>query len=269
MNKQVRQTDLFVRLGLLCMAVVIAGCGTTGPSKPRSAAPSGQVDTAPRTTATDLQTLARLPDPVVKKEPKSRGGNRTVYTVLGKRYQVMESATGYRQRGTASWYGMKFHGRPTANGERFDIYKLTAAHRHLPIPTYVRVTNLSNRRTTIVRVNDRGPFHEDRIIDLSYAAAVKLGFHNAGTAKVRVEVIDPRPKESFMLQAGAFSSLAAADDMKAQLAAITPVPAFVVRTTTDALFRVRLGPIEGKAAVEQLRQLLVDQRVGSPLVLEH
>jgi rare lipoprotein A len=110
--------------------------------------------------------------------------------VFGKQYRVMPTAAGYREQGTASWYGVKFHGRPTSSGERYDMYRLTAAHKSLPIPTYVRVTNLDNQKSTVVRVNDRGPFHEHRIIDLSYAGAVKLGFADRGTARVLVEVVD-------------------------------------------------------------------------------
>ncbi|MGB5325609.1 MAG: septal ring lytic transglycosylase RlpA family protein, partial [Pseudomonadales bacterium] len=123
-------------------------------------------------------------------ESRSRGGNRSVYTVFGKSYRVLDDARGYRERGPASWYGKKFHGRSTANGERYDMYQMTAAHKHLPLPSYVRVRNLENGREIIVRVNDRGPFHGNRIIDLSYAAATKLGMLRNGTAEVEIEVID-------------------------------------------------------------------------------
>ena len=134
----------------------------------------------------------KIKDAVPKVEPKSKGGNKSVYTVFGKRYRVMDSAKGFKERGDASWYGTKFHGRLTANGERYDMYKMTAAHKHLPLPTYVKVTNLSNGKEVIVRVNDRGPFHQGRVIDLSYAAASKLGILKKGTAPVEVEAIDPR-----------------------------------------------------------------------------
>ena len=105
-------------------------------------------------------------------------------------YTVRASARGYREQGVASWYGMKFQGRPTANGEIFDVFGATAAHRSLPIPTYVRVTNLGNDRSVVLRVNDRGPFHPDRLIDLSYGAALQLGFAEQGTAAVLVESLD-------------------------------------------------------------------------------
>lgn len=113
------------------------------------------------------------------------------YTVLGKTYYPKATATTYKETGIASWYGTKFHGQRTANGELYDLYGMTAAHRTLPLPSYVKVTNLNNGRSVVVRVNDRGPFHSNRIIDLSFAAAKKLGYANIGTAQVKVEGIDP------------------------------------------------------------------------------
>jgi rare lipoprotein A len=124
-----------------------------------------------------------IPDAVPKLEPRSAGGNKSPYTVLGETYQVMPQSNGYTATGKVSWYGKKFHGYKTSNGEIYDMYKMSAAHRNLPIPSYVRVTNLSNDRTAIVRVNDRGPFHSERIMDLSYAAAVKLDIVRSGTRK--------------------------------------------------------------------------------------
>ena len=136
--------------------------------------------------------VSHVKDAVPKVEPKSRGGNKSSYQVWGKTYYVMDSALGYKERGGASWYGKKFHGHKTSNGETYDMYAMSAAHKSLPLPTYVRVTNLANGRQVIVRVNDRGPFHAGRIIDLSYAAASKLDMLRSGTAKVEVEAIDPR-----------------------------------------------------------------------------
>ncbi|MEZ5538828.1 MAG: septal ring lytic transglycosylase RlpA family protein [Pseudomonadales bacterium] len=132
-----------------------------------------------------------IPDAVPKLEPRTAAGNKSPYTVLGETYQVMPESNGYSAVGKVSWYGKKFHGYKTSNGEIYDLYKMTAAHRTLPIPSYVRVTNLANNRTAIVRVNDRGPFHSERIMDLSYAAAVKLDIVRSGTARVRLEAIDP------------------------------------------------------------------------------
>ena len=125
-------------------------------------------------------------------EPKSKYGNPPSYVVFGKRYYVMDSAKGYLEEGIASWYGTKFHGRPTSSQEPYDMYAMTAAHKSLPLPTYARVTNKQNGRSVIVRINDRGPFHDNRIIDLSYAAATKLGIVEKGTGLVEVRAIDPR-----------------------------------------------------------------------------
>lgn len=210
--------------------------------------------------------LEHLPDPVVRQEPPSKRGNPPSYTVYGKTYRVMASAAGYYATGTASWYGRKFHGRLTSSGEPYDMFKLTAAHRALPIPTYVKVTNLDNGRSTIVRVNDRGPFHSDRIIDLSYAAAVKLGFADHGTARVRVEAMEAAPR--FVLQAGAFRELAAADQLKAALGRLTETPAYVVRVADDGLYRVRLGPVVGRPEAMRLRALIVAAEFGEPIILE-
>ncbi len=124
-------------------------------------------------------------------EPLSRYGNPSTYEVDGITYRVLESSVGYEAEGMASWYGEEFQGRRTSSGEPYDMYAMTAAHRTLPIPTYVEVTNLENGRTAVVRVNDRGPFHADRIIDLSYAAARKLGIVGPGTAHVRVRALEP------------------------------------------------------------------------------
>lgn len=131
-----------------------------------------------------------IADAVPKREPITKAGNKSPYTVLGQTYVLLPSSKGYRQTGIASWYGTKFHGKSTSNGEAYDVYEMTAAHKTLPIPAYVLVTNLENNRQAIVRVNDRGPFVSNRIIDLSYAAAVKLGYADKGTAFVEVAAID-------------------------------------------------------------------------------
>lgn len=134
--------------------------------------------------------VAAIPEPDVKDEPRSRFGNRS-YSVLGKTYRVLESGEGYVEEGTASFYGKKFHGRLTSNQEVYDMNAFSAAHRSLPLPSYARVTNLDNGKSVVVRVNDRGPFHSGRIIDLSYAAAVKLDFIRRGTARVEVRALQP------------------------------------------------------------------------------
>ena len=134
-----------------------------------------------------------IADAVPRVEPPARQGNMAEYELGGRRYQVRESSYGYDERGVASWYGNEFHGRPTSSGEAYDMNLMTAAHRTLPIPSYVEVTNLANGRTAILRVNDRGPFHDPdrRIIDVSYAAAIKLGLVASGTAPVRVRAVEP------------------------------------------------------------------------------
>jgi len=140
----------------------------------------------PDTVPTDIPDVDRIPEPTPQRESRSRYGNRS-YSVLGKRYQVLESAEDYDEVGMASFYGNKFHGRRTSNLEVYDMYAFTAAHKTLPLPSYARVTNLDNGRSIVVRVNDRGPFHAGRIIDLSYAAAVKLGYRDKGVARVEVK----------------------------------------------------------------------------------
>lgn len=173
---------------LVLVALLLSACGSQpyrrgGPSM----VPPNQ-DYAPTSDEIPPE-IEKTPDAVPQQEPRSTSGNPKTYTVFGESYTVMDSAAGFRQRGYASWYGKKFHGRKTASGERYDIYGMTAAHKNLPLPTYVRVTNLGNGKTTVVKVNDRGPFHSDRIIDLSYAAAAKLGIIGHGTAMVEIEAI--------------------------------------------------------------------------------
>ncbi|HVR82473.1 MAG TPA: septal ring lytic transglycosylase RlpA family protein [Luteimonas sp.] len=133
-----------------------------------------------------LPDVDLIPEPEVSNEPRSRYGNRSPYVVLGKSYSVLPAAAGYAETGIASFYGNKFHGRRTSSLEVYDMYAFSAAHKTLPLPSYARVTNLSNGKSVVVRVNDRGPFHDGRVIDLSYAAAVKLGVDRAGTARVEV-----------------------------------------------------------------------------------
>jgi rare lipoprotein A len=132
-----------------------------------------------------------IPDAVPKVEPRSRSGNMESYTVRGRRYFTKDDSKGYVERGIASWYGPGFHGRKTSNGEPYDMHAMTAAHKTLPLPTYARVTNLQNGKTAVVRINDRGPFYGPRVIDLSRAAATKLGVIGTGTAEVEVRALDP------------------------------------------------------------------------------
>lgn len=171
-------TKLF-RAGVVSLMVAVVGCTTPGSVVQRDSVPPGSVD------------LSKVPDAVPKVEPRSTLGNHSPYVVLGKTYRVLPTGRGYQATGLASWYGTKFHGRPTSSGQLYDMYQMTAAHRSLPIPSYVEVKNLDNGRTAVVKVNDRGPFRDGRIIDLSYAGAVRLGFVREGVARVHLATIDP------------------------------------------------------------------------------
>jgi rare lipoprotein A len=220
--------------------------------------------------------LSRVPDAVPRSEPPSRWGNKSPYTVLGKRYSVLPSAEGYRQRGVASWYGKKFHGHTTSNGEVYDMYQMSAAHKSLPLPSYVRVTNLDNGRQVVVRVNDRGPFHDGRVIDLSYAAAYRLDMLGKGTARVEVEAITagsqritaeqgrsgvPAEQAAITgrtLQVAALSSADSAETLAGQLQTLLNEPARVQHTERDgrSLYRVHLGPLSGTRTLNWLLQQL-------------
>ena len=226
---------------------------------------------------------------------RTMAGNRSPYTVNGRSYRVMQSEEGFQQTGLASWYGEKFHGHQTSNGEVFDMYQVSAAHTGLPIPSFLRVTNLENQRSIVVRVNDRGPFHNDRIIDLSYAAAYKLGFSNQGTALVHIEAIVPsqnvilaantatNPASTVTgstvaaageryLQAGAFSDLRAAQRLSDRLRDLTSRPVFIrsiqAADTRQQLHRVRVGPISDPNEIERISDLMQSANLGQPYVVE-
>lgn len=180
-------------ISILFIATILnlSGCAIHSKKDIVRTAPS-----APEPEHTAELLLIPDPGPPIEKpgieSPNRQQNNRqkaTSYVIAGKRYYIMSSSDGYRQEGIASWYGRRFHGRKTANGERYNMYAMTAAHTGLPISTYVKVTNLKNYRTIVVRINDRGPFHGNRIIDLSYAAARKLGFVSGGVSKVEVRAI--------------------------------------------------------------------------------
>ena len=218
--------------------------------------------------------VSLLKEPVPRVEPKSRAGNRSPYKVLGQNYYVRDSAEGYKERGVASWYGTKFHGRSTSSGEIYDMCQFSAAHKTLPIPSFVRVTRLDTGQSVIVRVNDRGPFHDGRIIDLSFAAASKLGINRLGTAKVEVEAVSspddvsPTPvvaaipdSEKRYLQVGSFSNEDNAKALKERLRDQDIDAAFIqkARTEQGPVWRVRIGPLNG-LEIEKIQQLL--QEIG-------
>jgi len=235
--------------------------------------------------------VSHVKDAVPRVEPKSRGGNKSPYTVLGKRYFVMSSALGYVDTGTASWYGKKFHGHKTSNGEIYDMYGMTAAHKSLPIPTYLRVTNLANNRQVIVRVNDRGPFHGNRLIDLSYAAASKLDMLRQGTARVRIEAIDPRawqrtrnvvavaelpPEQNVAgryLQVGAFSNRTSALQVESNLRNAFSQLAVITRNASlpdgKTIYRVQLGPLQNTSSLTDLKNRLERLGYSNPRLVDY
>jgi rare lipoprotein A len=218
-----------------------------------------------------------VPDAVPKNEPYHpyHNGSRD-YVVGGKRYHVLKSAKGYVKEGYASWYGSKFHGGPTSTQERYNLYSMTAANTELPLPTYVQVTNLRNGKQVIVRVNDRGPFHSKRIIDLSYMAAKKLDFVDSGIARVRVVAIDPNTwnknnnknninnnkdnnienekNKKIYLQAGAFIALENAEKLSTKIEQIIDKPVRIDHS--DNMYRVRIGPISCDSKRDKIKQLL-------------
>jgi len=256
---------------LLVAALAIAGCAGTPPVIPGPKQP-------PEPVPTPVDPGAVL-EPVPRAEPRSRKGNPPFYEVFGKRYFVLPDAKGYAERGVASWYGPGFHAASTANGERYDMYAMTAAHKTLPLPTYVLVTNLRNGRSVTLRVNDRGPFKDTRIIDLSYTAAMKLDMIRDGTAFVEVRALTPgqtpivptpNAGQALFVQAGAFSAEANASRLVAQLRAKGISNALVRQDLVNGqpMFRVRVGPIpnvnEFDRALARLKSLgFADARLAS------
>jgi len=259
---------------LLILLLNTAACSFSGP---RDGAPRKNID------------VSNIPDATPKVEPITAAGNPSRYTVLGKTYTVMDDADGYVERGLASWYGTKFHGRKTSNGETYSMYAMTAAHKSLPIPTYVQVINLKNGREVIVRVNDRGPFHANRIIDLSYVAAKKLGIVGHGTGFVEVRSIDPRTwnkreardksaassapvklssSDSLFIQAGAFSSRHNATQLQQSLHELFPHRTVSLAfNDADNLYRVRIGPIPTVDEADKIAQTISDNGFPSPHVV--
>ena len=180
----------------------------------------------PDTTPDHVPDVDCIAEPLVTREPRSAIGNRSPYSVLGKKYEVMQRVDGYVERGTASYYGNKFHGRRTSNQEVYDMYAFTAAHKTLPLPSFARVTNLDNGKSVVVRVNDRGPFHEGRVIDLSYAAAVKLGITQRGTGNVEVRALTSADQGNMLASAPAAAAVKTtiATGMPTRIATGKPTP---------------------------------------------
>jgi rare lipoprotein A len=215
--------------------------------------------------------LEAIPDATPHREPRSAHGNPPFYKVLGKRYVVLATADGYMERGVASWYGPTFHGVNTSSGERYDMYGMTAAHKTLPLPTYARVTNLKNGRSIVVRINDRGPFVSNRLIDLSYTAAAKLDMLREGTTLVEVKALNVQepdnltrtaetPPPSVYVQAGAFADQSNAQRVVDRLHEGGLATAFILAPPDGKppLYRVRLGPIGSVAEFDQLAARLTE-----------
>ena len=212
-----------MKRALSLLALLAAACSTAPPVADRPAPGEPQTrgggyykDDGPGSSPPP--NLAQIPDAEPKAEPPHRFANRP-YKVFGTEYVPLADARGFKQRGVASWYGRRFHGQKTASGELYDMYAMTAAHPTLPIPSYVRVTNVANGRSVVVRVNDRGPFHSSRVIDLSYAAAYKLGFIQAGSAQVELESVERAAEQAggVYVQVGAFGSRENAESLQARL----------------------------------------------------
>ena len=276
-------------LYLMATLAVIDACSSVSPppeENPNAGRYSIMQDRAPEKSIEIINIPVVVPEPVVR----TIAGNRSPYTVLGKSYFVLPSEEGYSERGIASWYGEKFHGHKTSNGEVFDMYQVSAAHKSLPIPSFLRVTNLDNNRSIIVRVNDRGPFHGNRIIDLSYAAALKLGYADIGTARVQLDAIiteklssdsvsigNIEPKalspvsrvliKNQYLQIAALSSLESATELLANVEEVIDEPVFINTMkdpTGKTLYRVRVGPIGDPAELENISRKLVAADFGMP-----
>jgi rare lipoprotein A len=278
-----------LRLSLLAIALLaLAACGG---NKVRGDGPP-----------TGSSRIPDLPgDAIPRPEPRSRYGNGPVYEVLGKRYTVMPSSTGYQERGVASWYGKKFHGNLTSNREVYNMYAMTAAHKTLPLPTYVRVRNLANNKSIVVRVNDRGPFVHNRIIDLSYSAALKLDMIKDGTGLVEVTAInfdepsgdrpvrrsDPsappasvggglpatenreQAPSQIYVQVGAFGDRANAERRLGALSLAGIKDAFIheERTPERSLYRVRIGPVADVVQYDVLVEELEGIGITDPYLI--
>jgi rare lipoprotein A len=287
-----------IRLLTIALLIVVLAACSSAPRKRSYAdgAPAENVD------------ISKIPEPTPRAESLSKYGNRP-YQVFGQWYQILPTRAGYRQQGIASWYGTKFHGKLTSTREPYDMYSFTAAHKTLPIPAYARVTNLETNRSIVVRINDRGPFVGDRIIDLSYVAAVKLGVHIKGTARVEVETITPdetapalepttgneptiastapialpsttprpsNPGQLFgaELEAGIYLQCGAfSDAVRANGVRIDLLNAGFsdarVIRGQDALYRVLLGPLADRATADALGANIADAGFARPSVLTH
>lgn len=300
------------------LAVLLAACRSPAPSQTTSAPASGS-NGSRYALENDIAVnepidLNAIREVVPQVEPRTSAGNKSPYTINGRTYRVLQDERNFSEVGIASWYGRKFHGHLTSNGEKYDMFQLSAAHTTLPIPSYIRVTNLDNGRSVIARVNDRGPFHPGRVVDMSYAGAVLLGYANKGTARVRVESIVPgnsaqvlqsaaptvtqqappseprsaapvvfattsvesvaterqlieEDKGAEYLQIGAFATESSALNLQTRLQGMTMMGVVIHQETAangTLLYKVRVGPLAGDAAVQSLQDAVAAARLGTP-----
>lgn len=270
-KKPMKQTNLLSFVVIFALSIIISACSSSSTPKNDDNPNKGRYQMDKDETPRNPPDLSKIQDAQPKYEPYSRGGNKP-YSVFGVPYKVMASAENYKETGKASYYGSKFHGYHTSNGEVYDMYSMSAAHKTLPLPSYVRVTNLENKKTIIVRVNDRGPFHSERIIDLSYAAAYKLGMVQTGVANIMLEAIvipPPSSYEQLAMQSQGQSHyiqiVASKDKARLNLIAQKLESSYQLKSRlqpSNDLYRLQLGPIGQVALAEKLLENL--KRDGYP-----
>jgi rare lipoprotein A len=264
-----------VRFFLALIAFSLSGCGsltTTAPDRTSPAPQKGGYYKDDGPGANPPPDLASIPDPEPRAEPLHRFANRP-YQVFGREYVPLAAPGAFRQRGVASWYGRRFHGAATSSGEPYDMYAMSAAHPTLPIPSYARVTRVDTGKSVVVRINDRGPFHSDRAIDLSYTAAWKLGFAEAGSAVVDIEAVLPGQvaadaSQKIYLQLGAFSAREGAESFRARVyreAAWLQQAIHVV--AAGALWRLHLGPYRTQDEARPVAERIRAELNVSPLIV--
>jgi rare lipoprotein A len=262
-------------LGVLAAILALGGCGSS-PSRQATPAPKAggyYLDDGPE--ASPPANLDAVPDAVPRDEPLHRFANRP-YVALGKTYTPQTERRAYSEVGLASWYGRRFNGKKTASGEPYDMYAMTAAHPTLPIPSYARITALGSGKSVVVRINDRGPFHSDRIVDLSYTAAYKLGYLGGGSARVRVESLEPAAYasqgeahgEGVYLQVGAFSNADHARQLLERLTRELELEAGQTRVVASGtLHRVQLGPYPSDEAAQSARAQVRERLDLNPVLV--
>lgn len=289
---------LLTRIPVLAPALLLVACTSVQPpgDRPPVAGSGGRYEMENDSGTLEPIDLSRVRAVVPRQETRTLAGNKSPYTINGRTYRVLSNEAGYQESGTASWYGRKFHGHLTSNGEIYDMFQVSAAHTTLPIPSYIRVTNLDNGKSVIARVNDRGPFHPGRVVDMSYAGAVLLGYADRGTARVQVEALVPgagttpqapppqlavAPIEDVaverqrieegrgqeFLQLGAFASMDSARNLVARLSGMTRLPVFIhsdIGANGGPLHKVRVGPLADNSQTEAFIDSVEAARLGTP-----